>query len=106
MKNDHDMDLFRLFGKIREPVQDEIFVERVTKRITRHRCAHRVMLILFAFVGAAVLAVLTPWLMVLTGHIVIGTNLFAHSVVAVILSRVGCTIGGGVGLFLFFKAHS
>ena len=106
MKNDHDLELIRRFGEIREPSQDELFVERVTKRIARHRYAHRVMLILLAFVGAAILAVLTPWLIALTGHITMGTNLFAHGVVAAILSPAGCSIGGAVGLFLFFKARS
>ena len=106
MKNDDDMDLYRLFGEIPEPVQDEIFVERVTRRITRHRRAQRAVIILLSFAGAAILAMLTPWLTVLTGHIAIGTSLFAPTAMAVILSPIGCSIGGGVGLFLFLRVRS
>ena len=106
MKNDHDKDLFRLFEEIHEPDQDEIFVERVSKRIVRHRCAHRVMLILLAFVGAAILAALTPWLMDLTGYIALGSSLLGHSVVAVSISPVGWAIGAGVGLSFFLKTRS
>ena len=106
MKNDDDMALYRLFDEIPKPDQDEVFIEQVTRGIARHRCIHRVMLILLAFVGAAILAVLTPWLTVLTGHIAIGTNLFVPTAMAVILSPIGCSIGGGLGLFLFLKARS
>jgi hypothetical protein len=105
MKNELDMELVRLFAGKSEPAQGEIFVERVSKRIARHRRAHRVMMILLAFAGAAILAAVTPWLMGLTGYIVLGTSLFAHSVVLLILSPVGCSIGGGVGLLFFFKAR-
>ena len=105
MKNDDDMGLYRLFGELPEPVQDEIFIERVTRRMARYRWAQRVVFILLAFAGAAILAMLTPWLTVLTRHIAIGTSLFAPTAMAVILSPIGCSIGGGVGLFLFLKAR-
>jgi nucleoside permease NupC len=106
MKNDHDMDLLRLFEEIREPGQDEIFVGGVSKRIARHRGANRVMLILLSFVGAAILAALTPWLMGLTGYIALGSSLLANSVLAVIISPVGWAIGGGVGLYSFLQSRS
>jgi hypothetical protein len=106
MKDEHEMDLVRLFAEKGEPAQGEIFIERVSKRIARHRCAHRVMQILLSFAGVGILAALTPWLMGLTGYIALGTNLFAHSVVAVILSPVGCSIGGGVGLLFFLRSRS
>ena len=105
MKNEHDMDLVRLFAEKSEPAQGEVFVEQVSKRIARYRCAHRAMLILLAFAGAAILGALTPWLIDLTRYIALGTNLFAHSVVAMILSPVGCPIGFGVGLFFFLKTR-
>jgi cell shape-determining protein MreD len=106
MKNEHDMDLVCLFAERREPGQDEIFAERVSKRIALLRCAHRVMQILLAGLGVAILAALTPWLMGLTGYIALGSNPFAQSVVAVILSPVGWAIGGGVGLFFFLQTRS
>lgn len=106
MKNELDMDLVRLFAEKSEPAQGEIFAERVSKRIARHRCAHRVMQILLAGLGVAILAALTPWLMGLTGYIALGSSLLANSVVAVILSPVGWAIGGGVGLSFFLKTRS
>ena len=105
MKNELDMELVHLFAEKSEPAQGEIFVERVSKRIARHRCVHRVMLILLAFAGAAILAVLTPWLIGLTGYILLVSSLLAYSVVAVILSPVGWAIGGGVGLTLSLKTR-
>ena len=106
MKNELDMDLVRLFAEKSEPAQGEIFVELVSKLIVRLRYAHRVMLILLALAGAAILAVLTPWLIGLTGYIALGSNLLANSVLAVILSPAGWAIGGGVGLSLFLKTRS
>ena len=106
MKNDDDMDLFHLFEEIREPVQDEIFVEGVSRRIARQRWANRVKLILLAFAGAAILAALTPWLMRLTGYIALGSGLLADSALAVIISPVGWVIGGGVGLYSFLQSRS
>ena len=106
MKNDHDLELIRRFREIREPSQDELFVERVTKRIGRRRFSHRVMIILLGLLGTALLAVLTPWLVTLTGYIAMGTNLFAHSAVAMIFSPTGCSIGGAAGLLLFIKTRS
>ena len=106
MKNEHDMDLVRLFAERPEPAEDEIFVERVSKRIALLRRTHRVMQILFAGLGVAILVALTPWLMGLTGYIALGSNLFAYGVLAVMLSPVGWTIGGGMGFFLFLKTRS
>ena len=106
MKNDHDMDLIRLFEEIREPVQDEIFVERVSKRIVLLRYSHRVTQILLLSSGMAILAVLTPWLIGLTGYIALGSSLLANSVVAVIISPVGWAIGGGVGLAFFLQKRA
>ena len=103
MKNEHDMDLVRLFAEKSEPAQGEVFVEQVSKRIARYRCAHRAMLILLAFAGAAILGALTPWLIDLTRYIALGTSLFAYNVVTVILFSVGCSIGGGMGLFFFLR---
>jgi hypothetical protein len=97
MKNEHDMDLVRLFAERPEPAQGEIFAERVSKRIALLRRTRRAMQILLAGLGV-ILAALTPWLMGLTGYIALGSNLFAHSVVVVILSPVGWAIGGGVGI--------
>ena len=105
MKNEHDIDLVRLFAEKSEPAQGEIFVEQVSKRIARHRFARRVMLIFLAFAGAAILGALTPWLIDLTRYIALGTSLFAYSVVTVILFSVGCSIGGGMGLLFLLKAR-
>lgn len=106
MKNEYDMDLVRLFAGRLEPAQGEIFAERVSKRISMLRCKHRVMQILLAGLGVTILAALTPWLMGLTEYIALGSNLFAQSVVVVILSPVGWAIGGGVGLFFFLQTRS
>ena len=106
MKNEHDMDLVRLFAERPEPAEGEIFAERVSKRIALLRYTHRVKQILLAGLGVVVLAVLTPWLVNLTGYIAVGSNLFAHCVAAMILSPVGWAIGGGVGLFFFFQTRS
>jgi cell shape-determining protein MreD len=106
MKNEHDMDLVRLFEERSEPAQDEIFVKRVSKRIVRLRFTHRAIQILLAGLGVVILAILTPWLMDLTGYITLGSTLFAHSVVAMILSPAGWAIGGGVGLFFFLQKRS
>ena len=106
MKNELDMDLGRLFAEKSEPPQGEIFVKRVSKRIMLRRYSHRVMQILIAFAGATILAVLTPWLINLTGYIALGSNLLANSALALILSPVGWAIGSGVGLSLFLKTRS
>ena len=106
MKNENDMDLMRLFEERREPPQGEIFVKRVSKRIGLLRFTHRTMQIFVAGLGVAMLAILTPWLMGLTGYITIGSNLFAYSVVAMILSPVGWAIGGGAGLVFFLQTRS
>jgi hypothetical protein len=104
MENDYDMELYRLFGEIPEPDKDEVFVERVSGRIARYRFTSRVMLILLAFAGAVILAVLTPWLITLTGHIAMGTNLLAQSAAILVSSPVGWSIGGGgLGLYFIFK---
>ncbi|MEE8399798.1 MAG: hypothetical protein V3S89_12385 [Desulfobacterales bacterium] len=105
MKDDDDMELYRLFDEIRVPPQDEVFVEKVTRQIARHRLIHRATLIL-VLAGAAVLAALTPWLTVLTGYVATGTKLFIPDLMTVILSPIGCSIGGGMGLFLFLRARS
>lgn len=106
MKNNNDMDLFRLFEEIREPAPDEIFVEGVSKRIVRHRYANRALFVLLSLAGTAILAVLTPWLMGLTGYIVLGSNLLANSVFAAIISPIGWAIGGGLGLYSFLRSRS
>jgi cell shape-determining protein MreD len=106
MKNEHDMDLVRLFAERPEPARGEIFAKRVSKRIALLRCTHRVMQILLAGLGVAILAVLEPWLMGLTGYIAFGSNLFAHSVVDVVLSPFGWAIGSGAGLFFFLQKRS
>ena len=106
MKNEHDMDLVRLFAERPEPAEGDIFAERVSKRIALLRCTRRVTQILLAGLGVVILAALTPWLMGLTGYIALGSNLFAHSVVVVILSPVGWAIGSGVGLFFFLQTRS
>lgn len=106
MKNEHDMDLMRLFAESRELAHDEIFVERVSKRIVLLRRVHRVMQTILAFAGAAILAALTPYLMDLTGYIALGSNLIADNVAAVLLSPAGWAIGGGAGLFFFLRTRS
>ena len=106
MKNEHDMDLERLFAESREPVQDEIFVKQVSKRVALLRRTHRAMQILFAGAGVAILVVLTPWLMGLTAYITLGSNLLAHSIAAMIFSPVGWAIGSGAGLFFFLQTRS
>ena len=105
MKNDDDLTLYRLFDEMREPHQDEVFVEKVTGQIARYRFIRRAMLIL-VFAAAAILAALTPWLTVLTGYVAMGTKLFIPDLMTVILSPIGCSIGGGMGLFLFLRARS
>jgi hypothetical protein len=42
----------------------------------------------------------------LTGYIAFGSNLFAHSVVDVVLSPFGWAIGSGAGLFFFLQKRS
>ena len=105
MKNENDRDLSRLFTEMGEPPHGEIFVERVTRRIALLRYAQRVMQIFLAFAGAAFLAVLTPWLIDLTGSIALVSNLFADSVVVVSLSPFFWIVGLGAGMFLFLKTH-
>jgi len=106
MKNEHDMDLMRLFEERREAVQEEIFVKRVSQRIAMLRRTHRAMQILFAGLGVVILAILTPWLMGLTGYITLGSNLLVYSIAAMILSPVGWAIGGGAGLVFFLQTRS
>jgi cell shape-determining protein MreD len=103
MKNEPDIDLIRLFAEKGAPPQGEIFVERVSNRIARRRFAHRVTLILVALALVSILAVLTPWLMGLTGYIALGSGLLADSVAAVILSPVAWAVVGGVGLSIFLQ---
>ncbi len=106
MKNDDDMDLYRLFEEIPERGRDDVFVERVNRRIARRRKVHRFVLILLAFPTAVLLTVLTPWLAALTGDIAAGTNLFAQSFMTAILSPAGCAVGGTVGLLLFLRIRA
>ena len=106
MKNEHDRDLVRLFAERREPAEGEIFTKRVSRRVALLRYTHRAMQILLAGLGVAIFAALTPWLMSLTSYIALGSNLFAHSVVSVILSPAGWAIGGGAGLFFFLQTRS
>ena len=105
MTHKFDMELARLFDEKREPVQEELFVQGVSRRITRLRRAHRTMIILLAIACAAIFAVLTPWLVNLTGYIVFGTSIFALSVAAFLLSPIGCSVGFGVGLFVYLKTR-
>ncbi len=105
MNNDYDADLRRLFAKMPEPAEGEIFTERVSRRMARHRWAHRVIQILLAGLGVVILAALTPWLMSLTGHIALGSDFLANCVLAVILSPAGWAIGGWLGLLVFLKAR-
>ena len=67
MKDEFDMDLARLFMEKSEPPEGEAFVERVSRRIAQRRRVQRVMLILLAIAGTAILALLTPGLIRLTG---------------------------------------
>jgi hypothetical protein len=106
MKNEHDMDLVRLFEERYEPAQDEIFVKRVSKRIALLRFTHRAIQILLVGVGVAILTILTPMLMGLSSYVALGSNLFTHSVLLVILSPAGWAIGGGAGLFFFLQMRS
>jgi hypothetical protein len=106
MKNEHDMDLNRLFAGRGEVEQDEMFVVRVSKRIALRRYARRVVKTLFVGAGLAILAALIPRPMDLTYSIALGSDLFACGVVALAVSPVGWAIGGGVGLFFFLRTRS
>jgi hypothetical protein len=106
MKNEHNMDLERLFAERREHVQDEVFVKQVSKRVALLRRTHRVIQILLAGLGVVILAALTPLLMGLTGYIALGSSLFTHNVLIVILSPAGWAIGSGAGLFFFLQTRS
>lgn len=106
MKNETDMDLIRMFAEVGEPAHGDVFVERVSKRIALLRYGHRVMQIVLAGVGVAILVLLTPWVMGLAGYMALGSNFLANGVTAVIFSPVGCVLGGAVGLFFFFQTRS
>jgi hypothetical protein len=106
MKNEHDMNLVGLFAERREPAEGDIFAKRVSKRIALLRRTHRIKQIFFAGLGVVILAILTPWLMGITGYIALGSNLFAHSVLIIILSPAGWAIGGVLGLFFFLQKRS
>jgi hypothetical protein len=106
MKNDPEMDLIRLFAAVGEPGHGDVFVKRVSKRMALLRYARRVTQILLAGVGVAILALLTPWVMDLTGYVALGSNLLANGVTAVIFSPVGWVLGGVAGLFVFLRRRS
>ena len=65
------------------------------------------MQILLSSAGAALLALLTPWLTDLSRYIALGSSLLAYSLMLVMLSPVGLTlaIGGGMGLTFFLKTR-
>lgn len=105
MNNDYDADLGRLFAEMPEPAQDEVFTGQVSRRIEKNRSARRIMQILLGVIGVGILAVLTPWLMSLVGYIMLGSDLFAKSILIVFLSPAGWAIGGWVGLLAFLKAR-
>jgi hypothetical protein len=105
MNNEPEMDLYRVFAKRDEIAHGKPFVERVTKRIALLRWVRRGMHILLAGVATALLAALTPRLIDLTTYISLGSNRFADSVVAVILSPAGWLIGGGIGLFFLLRTR-
>ncbi len=106
MKNDYDMDLNRLFADTGEPARDEAFVERVSRRITLSRWGRRVTRVLLVGAGVVMLALLTPWVMGLTGYVALGSNIFASSIVAMVFSPVGWVLGGVAGLFAFFQSRA
>jgi len=103
MTQEFDMELARLFDEKAGPAPDETFTKGVAGRIARHRRVHRIKLLLLAISGAALLAVLTPWLAGLTSYMAIVSSFISYSVVAVILSPVGWVMGGWIGLNLFLK---
>jgi len=105
MNNEPEMDLYRVFAERDEIAQGELFVERVSKRIALLRWVRRGMHILLAGAGLVMLAALTPRLIDLTTYISLGSNLFADSVVVVILSPAGWLIGGGIGLFFLLRTR-
>jgi hypothetical protein len=100
MKNELDQDLVSLFAEKSEPPQGDIFVARVSKQIGRRRFAQRAKQALIGLAGTAVLIMLTPWLIGLTGYIALGTNLLNHNIGAVMLSPIGFSIGGAGLVFL------
>ena len=86
--------------------EGDIFAKRVSKRIALFRRTHRIKQIFLAGLGVVILAILTPRLVGLTGYITLGSNLFAYSIMAIILSPAGWAIGGGAGLFFFLQKRS
>lgn len=103
MEHESDMELMRLFAEKGEPGPDEAFVGRVSRRIRRHRNAQRILMAVIAAASVAVLAVLGPWLMEGISYITLGTTFFARTVVGLLFSPVGFSVGGSLGLFLFIK---
>ena len=106
MNNEIDMDLVRMFAEKGEPLDGEAFVAGVSGRIARRRYANWAvifaMVALLSIMGAAFLSLLTPWLMSVTGYVVLGSNTLAKMFAA----PVGWAIGGGVGLVFFVKTRS
>ena len=101
---ENGMGLDRLFSELPEPGKGEAFIRRVLRRIALRRYTKRLLLILLAGLGIAILSALTPWLMRETGHIVIGV-LSAASVVAVTISRIGWVLGLVVVIFVLVKSR-
>ena len=105
MNSEIDMDLVRMFGEKAEPVEGEAFVAGVTGRITRKRYAKRAaiffMVALLSIAGATILSLLTPWVMSITGYVVLGSNSLARMFAA----PLGWALGAGVGLALLLKSR-
>ena len=100
MANQQDLDLERLFADSAEQVEDDIFVERVSGKITQRRRMRGGLKVL-----VAVLATLLTVLLGLNDFFATGTGLLAQVVVALALSPAGWVIGGGAGLFVFLRAR-
>lgn len=105
MKNDPGMDLIRLFADVDEPGQGDVFAARVAGRMRSARYVRRATQVILAGMGAAVLVLLTPWVIGLTGYVTRGSTALANGSIDMVFLPVVFVMGGAAGLFAFLRGR-
>lgn len=105
MTTDYDPELRRLLADLPDPETSPDFTSRVSSRITRARRARRVGQAGLIALGVAILALLTPGLIDLSGHLALGVTRLTELITTLLLSPAGWVLGGGLGLLILAKAR-
>ena len=103
MTEDTDSQLFNLFQDARDPIQDQLFIDRVFETITQQRVNRRKILMIGLFIGLILIVLLNPWLLATTLVISAITSLLTQSLLTLVFSPFGYVLGVLMALLVLIK---